>query len=198
GLLELVEVELLRHHPETTLEPGGVAIQVVAEHVHRAAGLVHQRGKNADGGGLAGTIGAQQCVEVALGHVQIDAFQRLEAVTVNLGQLSDRQSGSHRKCTQHEKDHLDEGGTGQLQPLSRHAPGKSFAPRAALVWFLCRSKLDLSGWRGQAALPALRHGLWEISAPTLLIKAPIENPSAEPAAHDRRNVASQRSMSPDK
>src|SRR5690606_16207922 len=30
-----------------------------------------------------------------------------------------------------EKDHLDEGGTGQLQPLSRHAPGKSFAPRAA-------------------------------------------------------------------
>src|SRR5690606_19985364 len=75
---------------------------------------------------------------------------------------------------------------------------RSSAPSAALVWLLCRSKLDLSGWRGQAALPALRHGLWEISAPTLLIKAPIENPSAEPAAHDRRNVASQRSMSPDK
>src|SRR5690606_35615253 len=83
----------------------------------------------------------------------------------------------------------------------RHGPvreARNVTPRTALVWFLCSSKLDLSGWRGQAALPALRHGLWEISAPTLLIKAPIENPSAEPGAHDRRNVASQRSMSPDK
>src|SRR5690606_12057184 len=61
-------------------------------------GFVHQGGKNADGGRLTGAIGAQQSVEIALGHIQVDAFQRLEAVTVNLGQLPDRQSISH-KCT---------------------------------------------------------------------------------------------------
>ncbi|CAM5473184.1 hypothetical protein SSTU70S_05805 [Stutzerimonas stutzeri] len=95
GLFELVEVELLRHHAQAALESGRIAIQVVAEHVHRAAALVHQRGKNADGGGLAGAVGAEQGEEIAFGNVQVDALEGLEAVAIGLGQLPDGQSVIH-------------------------------------------------------------------------------------------------------
>ncbi len=97
GLLELVEVEFLRHHAQAALEPGRVAIQVVAEHVNRAATLVHQRREDADGGGLAGAIGAEQREEVAFGDIEIDALEGLEAVAVGLGQLPDGQSSTHKK-----------------------------------------------------------------------------------------------------
>ena len=103
ALLELVEVELLRHHAQAAFERRRLAVQVVAEHVDRAAGLVHQGGEDADGGGLAGTIGAKQGEEVAFGDVQVYALEGLEAVAVGLGQLSNGQGGTHSGSLTEEK-----------------------------------------------------------------------------------------------
>jgi len=98
-LLELVEVELLGHHTQATLERRRLLVQVMAEHVDRAAGLGHQGRENADGGGFAGAIGAEQCEKIPFGDIQVDAMQRLEAIAVGFGQLPDGQSGTHKKCT---------------------------------------------------------------------------------------------------
>ncbi|MNM11475.1 hypothetical protein D3C81_216370 [compost metagenome] len=103
GLFELVEVELLRHHAQATLERGGLAVQVVTEHAHCAAGLVHQGRENADGGGFAGAVGAEQGEEVAFGNIKVDAFEGLEAIAVGLGQLSDGQGGTHSGSLTEEK-----------------------------------------------------------------------------------------------
>ncbi|MNF80492.1 hypothetical protein D3C84_627370 [compost metagenome] len=85
GLFELVEVEFLWHHPDAALERGRVAVQVVAKDIHRAAGLVHQGRKNADGRGFAGAIGAEQGEKVTFGDIQIDTTQGLETVAVGFG-----------------------------------------------------------------------------------------------------------------
>lgn len=103
GFLELVEVEFLRHHAQAALERRGLAIQIVAKHVDRAAGLVHQRGENTDGGGLAGTVGAEQGEEVAFGNIEVDAFEGLKAIAVGLGQLSNGQGGTHSGSLTEEK-----------------------------------------------------------------------------------------------
>ncbi|MNV63350.1 hypothetical protein D3C71_1559380 [compost metagenome] len=71
----------------------------MAEHVDRAAGLGHQGREDADGGGFAGAIGAEQGEKIAFGDIQVDAMQRLEAIAVGFGQLPDGQSGTHKKCT---------------------------------------------------------------------------------------------------
>ncbi|MNV83578.1 hypothetical protein D3C71_1773940 [compost metagenome] len=75
----------------------------MAEHVDRAAGLVDQGGEDADGGGLARAVGAEQGEEVAFGNIQIDALEGLEAVAVGLGQLSDGQGGTHSGSLTEEK-----------------------------------------------------------------------------------------------
>ncbi|MCY1188328.1 hypothetical protein D9M73_294200 [compost metagenome] len=67
----------------------------MAEHRDAAAGLVHQGREDADGGGLAGTVGAEQGKEIAFGHFQIDALEGLEAVAVGLRQLTDGKRGTH-------------------------------------------------------------------------------------------------------
>ena len=64
-LLEHVEVDLLRHDADAGLRALQVAVEVVAEHLHLAGGLVDQRGDDADQRGLAGTVGAQQGEEIA-------------------------------------------------------------------------------------------------------------------------------------
>ncbi len=94
-LLELVEVEFLRHDAQAALERRRRTVQVVTEHIDRAAGLVHQGRKDADGGGLAGAVGAKQGEEVAFGNIEVDAIEGLKAVAVGLGQLSDGQGRTH-------------------------------------------------------------------------------------------------------
>ena len=94
-LLELVEVELLRHHAKATLEAGRVLVEVVAEHRDRTAGLVHQGRENPDGGGLARAVGAEQGEEITFGDVQVDALEGLETVAVGFRQLTDGQGGTH-------------------------------------------------------------------------------------------------------
>jgi hypothetical protein len=86
------------------LSAAGDRVKVVTEHVDRAAGLVHQRGEDADGGGFAGTVGAQQGKEIAFGNVQVNALEGLEAVSVNLGQLPNGQSSSHIRMHTTQRD----------------------------------------------------------------------------------------------
>jgi hypothetical protein len=57
-----------------------VAVDVVAEHAHAPAGLVHQRRDDADRGGLAGAVGAEQREEVTRLDRQVYALERLHAV----------------------------------------------------------------------------------------------------------------------
>jgi len=57
----------------------------MAEDIHRAAGLVDQGRENANGGGFAGAIGAEQGEEITFGNVQIDTTQGLETVAVGFG-----------------------------------------------------------------------------------------------------------------
>jgi hypothetical protein len=56
-----------------------------------AAGLGDQRGDDADGRGLAGAVRTEQREEVAIGHVEVDALQRLHAVLVGLRELTEGQ-----------------------------------------------------------------------------------------------------------
>ncbi|MNN54343.1 hypothetical protein D3C81_1691560 [compost metagenome] len=85
GLFELVEVEFLRHHADAALERGGLAIEVVTEDVHAATGFVDQGREDADGGGLAGAIGAEQGEEVTFGDIQVNTLEGLETVAVGFG-----------------------------------------------------------------------------------------------------------------
>ncbi len=70
----------------------------MTEDVHRAAAFGHQGGKDADGGGFAGTVGAEQGEEITFSHVQVDTVQRLEAVAIGLGQLANGQSSTHKNA----------------------------------------------------------------------------------------------------
>ena len=85
-LLELVEVDFLRHQADAGLGPVERAVDVVAEHRDRPAGLPDQRHDDADGRRLARAVRAEQREEVAFGDVEVDAAQRLHAVGVGLGQ----------------------------------------------------------------------------------------------------------------
>ncbi|MNH13041.1 hypothetical protein D3C79_726000 [compost metagenome] len=85
GFFELVEVEFLRHHANAALERRRLAIEVIAKDAHRAAGLVDQGRENANGGGLAGAVGAEQGEKVTFGDIQVDTLEGLETVAVGFG-----------------------------------------------------------------------------------------------------------------
>jgi hypothetical protein len=90
-LLELVEVDFLRHDPEAGLRRLEFAIDVMPEHADAAAGLVDQRRDDADRGRLAGAVGSEQREEIPFFDVEVDALQRLHAVAVGLAELAQRQ-----------------------------------------------------------------------------------------------------------
>ncbi len=93
--LEHVEIDLLRHDADAGLRHLELAIHVVAEDLDDAAGLVDQRGDDADDGGLAGAVRTEQREKIALRDLEIDAFERLDAVLVDLGELA-KDEGVHR------------------------------------------------------------------------------------------------------
>ncbi|MNS90308.1 hypothetical protein D3C72_1243580 [compost metagenome] len=93
GLFEQVEVDLLRHQPDQAHGGAAVAHQVAAEHLHLALAEVDQGTDDADQGGLAGTVRAQQGEEVARGHFQRDPFQGLGAVVIGFTQVAHAQGG---------------------------------------------------------------------------------------------------------
>ena len=59
----LIQAEALRHVADLALEPVGVAADVVAEAAPLAAVGRQQAAEHADGGGLAGTVGAEEAVD---------------------------------------------------------------------------------------------------------------------------------------
>ncbi|MNH45197.1 hypothetical protein D3C79_1075800 [compost metagenome] len=62
-----------------------MAIEVVTEDVHAATGFVDQGREDADGGGFAGAIGAEQGEEVTFGDIQVNTLEGLETVAVGFG-----------------------------------------------------------------------------------------------------------------
>jgi hypothetical protein len=76
---EGVEHQFLGHHPELAAGRPVVRHHIVAHHRQIAAVAAQQARQGRDEGGLAGAVGAQQAEEFALGHLQIDAGEGLEA-----------------------------------------------------------------------------------------------------------------------
>jgi hypothetical protein len=74
-----------------------MAVHVDPEDLDLPGGLHDQGADDADGGGLAGPVGAQQREEVALGHAQIDALESLEAPCIDLFQAGDGQCGCRHR-----------------------------------------------------------------------------------------------------
>ena len=60
-----IQIHFLRHEADAGLGGLELAIDVVAEHLDRAAGLVDERADNADRRRLAGAVRAEQRIEVA-------------------------------------------------------------------------------------------------------------------------------------
>ncbi len=73
-----VEHQLLRHDAQALARGGKVALHVVPQHGHAPAAGTRQPGKNADEGGFAGPVGAQQAKEFTFLDVQADILQRME------------------------------------------------------------------------------------------------------------------------
>jgi len=71
GAVESVE---LGHDTDVTAGESGGADDVDACDADAAGGGLHAGGTDADGGGLAGAIGAEQAVELALLDVEVDAI----------------------------------------------------------------------------------------------------------------------------
>ncbi|AAW73634.1 phenol hydroxylase [Xanthomonas oryzae pv. oryzae KACC 10331] len=93
GFFEQVEVDFLRHQADQAHRIAAVAGQVGTEHFHLPAGQVHQRADDADQGGFAGPVGAEQGEEIAWHDVQRHALERLGAVVVGLAQIAHAQGG---------------------------------------------------------------------------------------------------------
>src|SRR5213082_3386807 len=84
--LEHVEVQFLRHDADAGLGRLQLVVDVVAEDARLAGGLVDERGDDPDERGLAGAVGSEQREEVAPLDLEVDALERLHAVSVGLGQ----------------------------------------------------------------------------------------------------------------
>ena len=82
--VDAVVAGLIDHDLDHRLE----AVEIELLDRDRAGGLVHQRGDDADGGGLAGAVGTEQGEEIALADVEVDTLQGLETIAVGLAQAT--------------------------------------------------------------------------------------------------------------
>ena len=80
-----VDRGLLGGHTDAPPHGAGVGHHVDAGHGRRALGGRRQGGQDADGGGLAGAVVAEQAEDGAGGHVEVEVAQRPE-VAVALAQ----------------------------------------------------------------------------------------------------------------
>jgi len=71
---KLVEIEFLGHYSEVLFGRGKILVYIHIEHCNPASRLGNQRAYNTDRSGFAGTVGAQQCKEVPLLHLQADTL----------------------------------------------------------------------------------------------------------------------------
>ena len=77
GLLG-VEAGLLEGDPDEAPHRGRLPGDVVAQHVAGPAGRLEQGGQDADDGRLAGPVGAEEPVDLALGDLEADPADRLD------------------------------------------------------------------------------------------------------------------------
>ena len=89
--VEQVQVNLLWHEADAGFSCLWLTVDAVSENLDFAGGLVDKRTNDADCRGLARTIGAEKCIEVASLDIEVDSFQRVVAVRVDLGKFLDRQ-----------------------------------------------------------------------------------------------------------
>ena len=90
---ERVKHQFLRHHPQLLARGGKVFLHMLAHDRDMAATGLGQTGKQADEGGLARAIGAEQTEELALGNVQAHVLECLK-ITFGAGvSLGDRLDG---------------------------------------------------------------------------------------------------------
>ena len=85
--LEHVEADLLEGDADLVSDAAGVLDDVEAVDGGGAAGGPEQRGEDADGGGLAGAVLAEEAEHLAVGHVEIDAVDGVDVAEV-LGQAT--------------------------------------------------------------------------------------------------------------
>src|SRR5690606_3060890 len=69
-----VQRELLRHVTDAQAHRLRIARHVQAEHFHLALAGREQAAEHADGGGLAGTVRAEEAVDLRTRHIEIDAI----------------------------------------------------------------------------------------------------------------------------
>jgi len=71
-----------------------MGIDIVAKHLDLPLGLGDQGADNANSGGFACTVGAEQGKKVTLLNIEVNTLQGLEAVAVFFVQVFDGQSGN--------------------------------------------------------------------------------------------------------
>ncbi len=102
----------------------------MAEDFYLAAALVDQRTDDADRCGLAGAIGTEQRVEIALLDGEVDAFQRPRTVVVGLGKVFDGE-GFHEAayCNRAPNPLIPRNALHLVTPVARAAAGYREARR---------------------------------------------------------------------
>ncbi len=93
--LEGIGGDFLGHQADQRARGPRVALDVEAAGHHPATGGVDQSAGNADQGGLAGAIGAQQGEDFALLDLEVDRPQCGQAAGIGFGEVLDPQDGLH-------------------------------------------------------------------------------------------------------
>jgi len=85
----LIQVDFLRHEADAGFGRLQLGIDIVAEYLDFSAGLVDQRADNANRRRLSGAIRAEKRIKVTGVNREVDSFERLVAIGIGLGQVSD-------------------------------------------------------------------------------------------------------------
>ena len=80
--------DIARHVGDLAVQFDGVGPRIAAQQPHAAAVGLHQAQQDADGGRLAGAVGAEEPVHLTFAHRQVEAVQRPHRTEV-LGQAAD-------------------------------------------------------------------------------------------------------------
>src|SRR5690606_6154541 len=83
------EAALLEHDAGAGADRGPLGVRVVSEDADPAVGGGGETLQQSDGGGLAGTVGAQECEDLPAAYGEVDPAHRLEAVAVHPAQAGD-------------------------------------------------------------------------------------------------------------
>src|SRR5829696_1276379 len=120
-----VERGLLQGHADRAAHVARLVDDVVAGDARRAAARAQQRGEHAHRGRLAGAVGAEERVDLALVHLQVDALHGVHLVTEATLEVVDF-DGGHRGRG---RNLTRTGGPVTPPALTRYVPVRSSATR---------------------------------------------------------------------